>query len=526
MKKESYHVKKTIKNAFVYSGASVMGKAVGFIMLPVYAHYLRSEGYGIVGMIDVVISALSLLIGYGISGAMRRFYFQKETVDQKNIFVSTNITLMFILVSVVTIPPLIFSQSIAHFVFGKEGFGYYLILGMIAFMTDTAARNAENYVLIRQQSYLYFLIQAGRLVIGLFLNIYFIVILNMGVLGFLYSSMIIGTLFMFINHVYVYYLVGFHFKKSDAIDILKFSAPLLPGYIAMFFRLRTDRIILMKYLGLAQLGAYEMMLKFVSILVFVVTDPLMNSWDVKRIEICEKEEGPSYMSKMFTYHMAVSIFLGLVISLEIPLVLRLLTPNEFWVGSEIVAFAVLSRLALDSYYHFYFGLIYSKITYKVSITQFVAAFLNILLNLFMIKYWGIMGAVITSTAVNALQAFMGYIMARKYYKIDFEWNKLSVMLCIVLIMYLAASKISLEGTTLSLWLTSAISEPITLLFGIVQLDRFHNGKLLLYFINNFPLLLECLLKLLFSCGFILLLLMLRIVPGRISLRSEPSFSSP
>ncbi len=522
MNPESEHIRSTFKSAFIYSGASIMGKAVGFIMLPVYAHYLRGEGYGIISMIDVVLSMLGMLIGYGISGAMRRFYFQKETVLQKNVFISTNVSLMFLLVVVVTLPSLLFAEPIAALVFGKEGLGYYLVLGMFAFMADTTSRNAENYILIRQQAILFSLISLSRLVVGLSLNIYFIVILHMGVLGFLYSNLITAALFTVITHGYVFCLTGLHFDKSDAKDILRFSLPLLPGYIAMFFRLKTDRIVMMKYLGLAQLGAYEMVLKFVSLLVVLITDPFMKSWDVKRMEVCEREEGPGYMSKMFTYHMAISFFIGLILALETPLILKLLTPEEFWLGSEIVVLAVLSRLFMDSYYHFFFGLVYAKVTYKVSVIQFSTALFNVLLNILLIKYWGIIGAVLTSTVVNGLQAFLAYFIARKYYKIPFEWGKLASMSCIGLVMYLAINQVYLEGTGAGSWLIMVAEGPLTLLLCILHLDTFMDGKFAMYVTNHIPLMFESLIKLLSACLFIVILPMFGILPKKISLRTDPA----
>ena len=75
----SEHMKTTFKHAFIYSSASILGKAIGFVMLPVYAHYLRGEGYGIIGMIDVTLSVLTLLMGSGLTGALTRFYFDKKT---------------------------------------------------------------------------------------------------------------------------------------------------------------------------------------------------------------------------------------------------------------------------------------------------------------------------------------------------------------------------------------------------------------------------------------------------------------
>ena len=43
---ETIEIKSTFKHALIYSSSNIIGKAVGFIMLPVYANFLRGEGYG------------------------------------------------------------------------------------------------------------------------------------------------------------------------------------------------------------------------------------------------------------------------------------------------------------------------------------------------------------------------------------------------------------------------------------------------------------------------------------------------
>ncbi len=520
MSTESGHITSTFKDALIYGLAGVLGKAAGFIMLPVYAHYLRGEGYGIISMIDVVLSALGVLIGYGISGAMRRFYFQKDSDDLKNIFISTNITLMIILVTCITLPALIFAEPIALLAFGKAGLGHYLVLGMITFIFSTSGVNAENYILIRQKSLLFSILSLAKLIIGLSLNIYYVVMLEKGVLGFLYSNLITGMLFAVITHAYVYYLVGFHFNALDAKEILRFSLPLVPGYTAMFFRVNTDRMVLRTYLGLTQLGAYEMILKFVTLLVVFITDPLSKSWDVKRMEVCDTQEGPVYMSRMFTYTMALSFFLGLILALEIPLVLRVLTPEEFWLGGGIVVLAIISRLFMDSYYHFFFGLLYAKLTYKVSIIQFSTAMLSVFLNLMLIRHYGILGAVFASSAVNGAQAVLGYFMARRYYLIPFEWGKLGTMFGLFLSLYLVINQITLEGTVLGTLLTGYAAEPLRSVFHVLHLDSFRDGKLVNHVIHNIPLMFEGMIKLISAFSFFVILPFIGILPREIHFRTK------
>ncbi len=523
MDSSSDRIKSTFKNALIYSVASILGKAVGFVMLPVYAHFIRAEGYGIMSMIDVVISVLGLLIGYGIASAMRLYYFQIDSQSRRLVFVSTNVTLMIVLVTVITLPALFFADPIASLAFGKDGLAYYLVLGMFAFMADTTARNAENFILIQQRSVLYTAISLGRLFVGLFLNIYLIVFLEMGISGFLYSNLITATLFSAMTHAYVYYHVGFHFNGADAKKILKFSLPLVPGYMAMFFRINADRIILRKYLGLAPLGAYEMLLKFVSILVVLITDPLMKSWDINRMEVCDTKSGPDYMARMFTYHMALSLFLGLILAVEIPLVLKILTPQDFWLGGEIVALAVISRILMDSYYHFFFGLVYAKETFKISIIQFVSAGLDVAFNVVLIRHLGILGAVLASSAVSGVQCCIAYFMARPRYFIPFEWRKLVMMTFMIGALFAAISTISSENNAVFTWLTTNTQEQVRFVLDTIELDSLKNGRFMMYILNNLALIYESLIKLLAACSFIVVLPFLGVLPGKIGpvLRPTP-----
>jgi len=512
MNSESEHTKSTFKNALIYSSASILGKAVGFIMLPIYAHYLRAEGYGIISMIDIVISMLALFIGYGLSGAFRRLYFEKETKETKNIFVSTNIILMFILVSITSIPALLFNEQIAYLAFGQEDLGLYMVLGILMFVAETTGNNAENYILIRQKSILYSLLAISKLVTSLSLSIYFIVFLKMGVLGYLLADFTTSSVFSLIKHGYVFINVGFNFNVHDMKSILRFSLPIVPAYMFFFIKNNADRIILRNFLGLTQLGVYHMLLKFVTLIVVFITEPFMKSWDIKRFEVCDNPDAKYFMSRMFTYYMALLMTLGLILSLVIPILLRVLTPNEFWISGNITLIAVFSRIVLDAYPHFSFGILYSKLTYKISIIQFISALTSIVLSYVLIKNYGLIGAVTSSLLVNIIQCTIAYILAKKHYIIPFEWCKLLVMCLLMITSFFLINQVSLEKLDYGKNLFEALSG--ALLFVLCEFKAFEiaNGVDVASLTIKIALIVEAFIKFLLSCSFFIMLPFLGIVP--------------
>ncbi len=513
--KNRSHIANTFRHAIVYGGATILTKVISFFMLPIYAHCIGAEGYGIIGMIDTVISVATLLIGYGIAGAMWRFYFLKESEEERKTLVSTTVILMFLLVIAASIPLLLLHNQIGYLVFGRHDLGYYIVIATIAFIFEMTSRTAEAYILIRQKPFIFSALAVFRMALGLSLNIYLIVYQEMGVMGFLYSSLICSAVMSLINHCYTLSFVGIRFDKSVAKETLSFSLPLLPGYIAMFVRGNADRVIMRTFMGLAQVGAYEMLNKFVSLIGVLIVDPFAKSWDPKRLEICDSPEGPETISRMFTLQLAMMLFFGLVLALEIPLMLRILTPKEFWLGSGIAFLMIMARILSYSYYQLYFGLMYAKMTNKMSRIQIISSIMDVVLNLILIPRFGILGAVITSSITYASQCCIAFSMGRGYYTIPFQWNKIAQILLVVILLFIGISMISVDNIGISEQLNQGLTPVVTKVMKGLHLDTIKNGKLLSYAVKDITLLVEALVKLILSLLFLPALVYLHILPRRL-----------
>ena len=61
-------VRETFRHAAVYSGATVIGRLIGFIMLPFYAPILRDLGYCVIDIFDATLVLLGGLLAYNLYG--------------------------------------------------------------------------------------------------------------------------------------------------------------------------------------------------------------------------------------------------------------------------------------------------------------------------------------------------------------------------------------------------------------------------------------------------------------------------
>lgn len=426
-------------------------------MLPFYANFLGSEGYGILAMLELVTSALSVLVGYGIGSAVYRFYFLRDTETDKKTLVSTAIVILFLMTGFVSLPAMVLSGNIARWALGTDEMQMYVLLAIIAFLADATSFSGQEYLLIQQRSVFVSVVSLLRCTLGLSLNIYFIVILRLGVLGVLYSHSITAVAVTIFYHAYALSRVGIRFRKSDAIDILQFSLPLIPGYIAMFIRHNADRVILKTYMGLSQLGVYSMVASFSALIGLLVHDPFMKTWAPKRMEICNTVDGAETIARTVTFHVALMLFAGLILALEIPLLLKVLTPSEFWIPGIIAFLAVFSRVVFNIYYHVMFGLLYGRKTFTLSVTQIVAAILSVVLNLIFIQYWGLVGAFSAVFIVNFSQCVMTYYLAQPHYKVVYEWRKIVTMASSALVLFGLINAINVQNLGLGSIVDRAVS---------------------------------------------------------------------
>ena len=504
-------IRNIFKHTAIYAFGLILQKAIGFLMLPVYANYLGAEGYGIVGMIDVVVSIMTVSVGYGIGAGMRRFYFERETDTEKKTLVSTCIIVMFLLVMAVSLPTLLFSGPISRFMLGSvEMGGYYVAIAILTFICDMTSTSAGGYIMIKEQSKLYSTLSFSRFFFGLLFNIYFIVVLERGILGLLLSNLITSFIYSVVVHYYTLKQVGIRYEKRDAKEIIRYSLPLLPGSFAMLVRNDVDKFILRMFMGLSQIGTYCMLTNFSSIITNLVVQPFLNIWNVKAFEICETEDGPQVMANVFTLQLSIMLFVGLILSVEIPLILKVTAPKEFWVPSLYAFLAVFSRILFSAYYSLNFGLAYAKLTHKISNIQIATALLSVVLNYLTIRHFGLVGALASSCAVFLAQCIMAYYMSDKLYHIPFEWRKISWLLLIFMLLFFGIDSFTLSY--LGLPSDGIIYKTIaTDFFSAMHLSFFLKSKIFVHIIMSLNLVMDALAKLLLCLLFIVAAVLLGVI---------------
>src|ERR1700722_4289869 len=82
-------IQTAVKHSAVYGLGNVLAKALGFLMLPVYTHFLNPVDYGILEILDLSMSLIGMFLNMGITAAVLRSYAGAGSDEERKTTIST-----------------------------------------------------------------------------------------------------------------------------------------------------------------------------------------------------------------------------------------------------------------------------------------------------------------------------------------------------------------------------------------------------------------------------------------------------
>jgi O-antigen/teichoic acid export membrane protein len=425
-----------LKHSFIYSVTNVLGKLVSFILLPFYAHIFDTQGYGIIAMVDSSIGILSILFGSAISDAVYRAYHEINSDNSyKQNVITTSLYISWIGGIILVIIPIILSKPLSTILLGMPGHWFLLIVALIHFLISLPNLSCERFLLIQQKSTIYSLISISRLLIGLSLNIWLVIILKIGVIGIFWSSLITSLILGLFLQTYTLKKNGIKYNIKAAKAILAVWIPLIPGDLIHFIGRQADRFFVRFLLGLNSVGILEMAYKFPPLLVIIVSRPFTQAWKTKNYEIAYNSDAPYEIGKMFTLFFYFLIFGGLILAINIESIIKIMTPESFVSSISLARIEIITTILNACTTFFYFGLVFSKQAKKISFIKIIMAIIKICLCWTLIYYAHLKGAAISALITSFFTFLWIFISSQRYYKINIQYQYIFAIMIVALLFY-------------------------------------------------------------------------------------------
>ena len=420
-------IKTLTKHALVYGVAGFLKKGIGFLMIPVYTHYLSPADYGLIELLDLTLEVIGMIVGFRIGSAMTRYFHKyEEQVDKEAVFTTALIfAAAFSIVLTIILEAL--SPSISRMVAGDVEHEKAFQIVFLCLCFQNIYLISETYLIVQKKSFLYSSLSILTLVLSLSLNIVFLVVFELGVYGILFSMLIVKFLNLIIVLLITTKNIKFTFSGSKIIEMLKFGLPLIPASFGLFVIHFSDRFFIQKYCSLDDLGLYSLGYKFGMILSSLIASPIFRIWNTQRFEIVKKSNAEEYIARIFTYFCLIIVTSGLCICIFSKEVIMLMAPEKYLGAAKIIPIITLSYVFFAFSGFLTLGYMVSYRTKYLAYVQSFVACLSIILNLAMISQWGVMGAAFSTLCTFFCLALMNFVISQRLYQIPFEYTRVSVL---------------------------------------------------------------------------------------------------
>jgi len=413
------------KHSFIYGLGAVASQIIGFLLLPLYTRYLTPADYGILEIFSVTTTILAIIVGMGLISGLYRSFFDYEEQGRRAEVVSTALLFLGAACLCSCLLLIALASNFSLLLFNSTQYTFYFRVIFLTIFFNTTVAIPMAVFRVQQQSKRYVMFFLLRVLAGIGLNIYFIIVLKKGVLGILGASLISAFLLWCILMPGLIKSIGFRFSKSELKKMLAFGLPLVPGNLAAWIMTVGDRFFLQFLSTPHELGLYSLGYKFGIVVQALVVGPFTLAWSPFLFSMAKEKNAKEVYSSVLTYFSLVAVFVALGISVLPKEVLLIMATPPFYGAYKVIPLIALSYVFSGCYWVLGAGLNLARKTKYVPLIVGVGAVVNLGLNYLLIPSYGMMGAAVATVISYLLLPIGSYFVSRRYYPIKYEWGRVA-----------------------------------------------------------------------------------------------------
>lgn len=425
--------KELVKNTIIIFIGKFCTQFITLLLLPLYTHFLSTEDYGYIDLIQTYLTFFIPLILLKIDAGIFRFLIDaRKSEEEKNKIITNGIFIVFVELIISTI---LFAIAVKIFLIK---YSILIVMNLISLSVLTFLLQIVRGIGKNNQYSFSSIIAA---IVTIVLNLIFLVGFHKNGKYVLIASLIsniICTIYLLIANKILKNVKIKYIDKKLIKDLLKYSIPMIPNELSWWIVHVSDRTIISYALGVAANGIYSVSCKFSNILssIFNIFNLSWQESAALHINDTDKDEFFSnVINKVF--NLFICFCIGILACL--PFVFELLIKDSYREAYKYVPILLLANI-----FSVLIGLIGSiyvakKMTKEVAKTTMIAAIINLTIDIALIKVIGIYAAAISTLVSYMLLAIYRYIDVQKYVKVKIPIKNIvvnSIIFILVVVLYL------------------------------------------------------------------------------------------
>ena len=404
---------KFLKDLGIYAIGNLGSKIITFAMVPLYTFFVKNTGD--FGYYDLCLTVIFLIMPLATlqlrDGAFR---FLLETQDQRE----RSKIITFIYRTLLTSVMVSLVATILLAMFTSIGYLWYCLLLLLAMsffevITQVARGLGNNKDFV-----------AAGIISSMGIGVFSIVLVAFAGLGIkgIFLANILARLVAIIFLELKLHIFATYFKCNMGLgqvgrDILKYSLPLLPGSLCWWLTGSSDRWFINHFVGIDANGIYAVAFRFNGIILTLSTI-FYQAWQETAILQYNSQDRDKFFSKMFNTYIGVLAILLTAYTFTLKLFYPVIVDANYQESVNYLYPMGISAVIFALSAFFDMGYQCAKDTPRTLPAIFLAAVVNLVCNLVLVKYIGVYGAIITSIITYLVLFIYRLHDMKRYFKLS------------------------------------------------------------------------------------------------------------
>lgn len=406
--------KALLLDSIAFAISNFASKILVFLLVPLYTNILSTADYGIADLITNTVNLLYPILTLSIMEATLRFSFEKD-ISKDDVLINSLFVVGIAEAILIGLTPIVQRYF--------ESLGTYWAWFLIIFLGFNLQQVFSQFVKGIGETNVFAISGIIQTFIIVIANIIGLLVLNGGLYAYLFS-IILGY---FVCIIYLVFAARIRVKKfSINISVLKgmlrYSTPMIPTLVSWWVSSSADKYIIISCLGLSISGIYSVAYKIPSVLT-LFTNIFTSAWTISAIQSTDCSDKENYQATVYKYFNALNVIVGSLLIILSKVIGRLLYAKEFFTAWHCVPFLLIAYVfaGLSGFLASSFRA--EKKTAGLFWSSCIGAIINIVLNLIVIPYFGIIGAAFTTLIGFAVTFFLRESAIKKFLNIRIESKK-------------------------------------------------------------------------------------------------------
>jgi O-antigen/teichoic acid export membrane protein len=417
----SQYLRRLATTGAAYTAASVVSKLIAVALLPVYTRYLAPADYGAAEVLFAGVVSASIVVRLGVIEALLRFYYQADEDSDRVVF--TSFAALFWTATAGALIALPFAGQISDALLDTHEPGLVRI-AIGGLWVLTLFEYLMTLFRLEERARAYFITTIANVLVTIPVTVVLVVGADEGARGLLLGSYATGAVFVLGLIVLHRRRLSLRIERPLLGRLMRFGLPTMPAELSLYSLNFIDRVILVRYAGLAEAGLYALAVKFAQT-VNVLVRGFQLAWPPLAYSIRDDDEARRAYAVIVTWFVAVCTFVVTGMWLLSRWIVRALAAPEYFGSFEAIGL-IATGVTLYALY-----MVLVVILGRTGRTGFnfpataAATVVNVALNLALVPPLGIVGAGLALVASYVVVLVMMYGFTQRLFAVPYEWGRLT-----------------------------------------------------------------------------------------------------